>query len=343
MASIPADYYDGRSARRVPVSLSIEGGWLMLKGAELELEIPFSSVRVSEKLGSAPRQLHLADGGHCAVSDHAAFEALLQGAGVRPRSLVSRLEGYWHYAVGALLLSIACVVAGFIWGLPWAAEVAADRIPYSTAHIIDKHVLSTFDQGMLQPSKLSPERQRELQQRFDTLRAGRDLPDYPLQFRNSPAIGANAFALPGGTVVVTDALVQLADNDEEILGVLAHELGHVSERHPLRQLLQGSVVALAMTWYVGDISSLLAAAPTLLLQTSYSRNFERRADRFAADMLRSKGIPPTRLADMLEKLEQTHRKAHPQQQAASVDKYFATHPDTAERIRSLRENNPGAQ
>lgn len=336
MASVSADYYDGRSAKRVPVNLSLADGWLAIQGDGVALEMPFSSIRISEKLGSAPRLLHFAEGGHCEVSDHAAFETLLQDAGIRPHSLVSRLEGYWHYAVGALLLSIGCVVAGFIWGLPWAAEVAAERIPYSTAHVIDKQVLRTFDEGMLQPSKLPPARQHELQQRFDALRAGRDLPDYPLQFRSSPAIGANAFALPGGTVVVTDALVALADNDEEILAVLAHELGHVSERHPLRQLLQGSVVALAMTWYVGDISSLLAAAPTLMLQTSYSRNFERRADRFAADMLRSKGIPPTKLADMLEKLEQTHRGKHRSQQSASVDKYFATHPDTDERIRSLR-------
>jgi Zn-dependent protease with chaperone function len=120
--------------------------------------------------------------------------------------------------------------------------------------------------------------------------------------------------------------------------VLAHELGHVSERHPMRQLLQGSVVALAMTWYLGDISSLLATAPTLLLQTNYSRNFERRADHFAAGLLRANGIKATRLADILAKLEASHGAAqHAGKQQTHITDFLSSHPDTDERIRSLRE------
>jgi Zn-dependent protease with chaperone function len=163
-------------------------------------------------------------------------------------------------------------------------------------------------------------------------------PAYTLEFRSSKDIGANAFALPGGTIIVTDQLVTLAGNDEEILAVLAHELGHVSERHPLRQLLQSSVAGLAMTWYLGDISTLLAAAPTLLLQSSYSRDFERRADRYAADMLRHNGIAPARLADMLGKLESSHpaEKAG-KGQASRIAEFFSSHPDTEERIRTLRD------
>ncbi len=343
MTTVSASYYDGVSARRRAVTLSVDDGRLAVLGGEVLRLEPLGIVRISEKLGSAPRLIHFADGGHCEVVDHAAFDMLLKEAGYRPHSLVSYLEGRWRYALAAILLTAACSIAAYLWGLPWAAELAASRIPYSTAHIIDEHAMHMFDEGLMQPSKLSSERQRVLQRRFNALRAGRELPSYPLEFRSSKTIGANAFALPGGTVVITDELIDLAGNDEEVLAVLAHELGHVSERHPMRQLLQSSAVALTMTWYLGDVSSLLATAPTLLLQTRYSRDFERRADRFAADMLRGNGMPATRLADILQKLESSHRGARGEKgNQSGVTDLLSSHPDTSERIRALRDSESAA-
>jgi Zn-dependent protease with chaperone function len=340
MTTVNAYYYDGISARRQAVSLSIVDGWLVIRGEEVAREETFNTAHISEKLGSAPRLIHFEDGAHCEITDHAAFEALLQQAGLRTRSFVSHLEGGWLYAIAALLLIISFGIATFLWGLPWVAEQAAARIPYATGHIIDVQALRTFDEGLMQASTLTTARQQSLQKRYDKLRSGLHLPPYPLEFRSSKSIGANAFALPGGTIVVTDELVKLASNDDEIMAVLAHELGHVSERHPLRQLLQGSVVALAMTWYLGDISSLLAVAPTLLLQANYSRNFERSADHFAAELLREHGINATRLADILAKLEATHEAGHHSGKSQSdLSDFLSSHPNTDERIRSLREPN----
>ena len=337
MKTVSAKYYDGQSAKQQAVTLNIAQGLLEVHADELVRVIPLGNLRISAKLGRAPRLLHFADGGHCEVSNHADFEALLEEAGVKPHSLLSRLENSWRYALMATLLAVSFVIASFYWGLPWIAGIAAARVPASVTLSIDAHVLSAIDDGLMQPSKLSAARQQTLMQRFDGLRNENELPPHQLEFRSSVAIGANAFALPGGTIIVTDQLVSLASNDEEILAVLAHELGHVSERHPLRQLLQSSVVGLAMTWYLGDISSLLAAAPTLLLESSYSRNFERRADRYAAGMLHMNGIAPARLADMLEKLESSHAGAkESNKQSSRISEIFSTHPDTGERIRDLR-------
>lgn len=342
MAAVSASYYDGISARQCAVTLSVDGGRLAVQGSEVSRHEPLAAVRISEKLGSAPRLIHFADGAHCEVLNHPAFEVLLKEAGYRSHSLVSLLEERWRYALAAILLTVACSIAAYLWGLPWAAEFAASRIAYSTAHVIDEQAMHMFDEGLMQASKLSVARQQALQQRFDALRAGRELPPYPLEFRSSKAIGANAFALPGGTVVITDELVGLAGNDEEVLAVLAHELGHISERHPMRQLLQSSAVALAMTWYLGDVSSLLATAPTLLLQTRYSRDFERRADRFAAGMLHDNGMPVMRLADILEKLDSSHRGAQQKKERQSgVMDLLSSHPDTGERIRELRKLSIG--
>lgn len=337
MKSVNANYYDGHDTRQQAVTLHIAQNLLEVHGADLIRAIPLKDLRISAKLGSAPRLLYFAEGGHCEVSNHADFEALLAEAGLSPHSLLSRLENSWRHALMATLLAIAFVIASFYWGLPWLADLVAARIPASVALSIDTHVLHAVDDGLMQPSKLSTARQQMLTQRFDSLRNAGSLPTHRLAFRNSKTIGANAFALPGGTIVVTDQLIALAGHDEEILAVLAHELGHVSERHPMRQLLQSSAVGLVMTWYLGDISSLLAAAPTLLLESSYSHNFERRADRYAANMLRLNGIAAARLADMLQKLESSRLGASKSKKhSPSVSDFFASHPDTDERIRELR-------
>ncbi len=338
---VSALYFDGQSARQQQVELQAAPGRIEVRGEGVQRDESLAHIRISSKLGKAPRQIYFQDGAHCEISDHGGLEALLAEAGMRPLSLLARLEANWSHAAAATVLLVLFILGSYFWGLPWAANVAAKRVPQKLVLTIDTQFLKSLDGGMLLPTKLSSARQKELTRRFERLRIPGGLPPHSLLFRNSPSIGANAFALPGGTIVLTDQLVHLAANDEEIIAVLAHELGHVVERHPLRQLLQSSVVGLAMTWYFGDISSLLTAAPTMLLETSYSRDFERRADRFAADTLRSNGIPPTRLADILEKLESAHHVAARKEEEAEssgIFRYFSTPPETSERIRELRSN-----
>jgi len=337
---VNALYFDGHSARQQSVTLHAQPGLIEVHGEGVHRDELLSGVRISSKIGNSPRRIYFADGAHCEVADLDGFEALLSEMGMQPLSLLARMEANWRHALAATMLFVVFAVSSFYWGLPLAASIAANKVPPKLALKIDAQFLKSLDGGMLLRSRLNRNRQRELTSRFESLRGLDGLPPHRLLFRNSPSIGANAFALPGGTIVLTDQLADLAANDEEILAVLAHELGHVAEHHPMRQLLQSSVVGLAMTWYLGDISSLLATTPTLLLETSYSRDFERRADRFAANTLRANGIAPTRLADILEKLEAAHRNAKngDEQESSGMFRYFSTHPDTSERIRDLRNN-----
>src|SRR5207253_5111075 len=128
---------------------------------------------------------------------------------------------------------------------------------------------------------------------------------YKIQFPQS-FLGANAFALPSGIIVVTDDLVRLSRSDDEVLGVLAHELGHVKHRHTMRRLLEGSATALIIAGVTGDVASttsLAAAAPTLLLQTRHSRDNEREADADAVQTTRRADPDPTHLARIRTRTE----------------------------------------
>jgi Zn-dependent protease with chaperone function len=171
-----------------------------------------------------------------------------------------------------------------------------------------------------------------------------DLPLH-LSFHASP-IGANAFALPGGSIVVTDDLVALAPEPAHIAAVITHELGHVAGRHGLRNLIQASVVATVIGLWTGDMSSLATSGATLLLSTTYSRQFEREADAYGAALLLHSGRSPALLAEMLERLEASAGEGDQaagggdetaaEDWAGRLGRYLSTHPPTPERIAHLR-------
>src|SRR5690606_8207508 len=116
-----------------------------------------------------------------------------------------------------------------------------------------EQALKEVDANFLKPSKLAPERQAELRAGFVRLATlvGPDLQRYrgyspPLTLEFRSGIPANAFALPGGTIVMTDAMVEQArrsgTGDTALLGVLAHEIGHVQHRHTTRMLVEQGVL-----------------------------------------------------------------------------------------------------
>jgi Zn-dependent protease with chaperone function len=157
-------------------------------------------------------------------------------------------------------------------------------------------------------------------------------------------MGPNAFALPGGTVVMTDDLAKLATDDDQLSAVLAHEIGHVRGRHGLRLGLQAAGVAALTAALFGDavsITGLAVTLPTAILQNGYSRELETEADEYAFQRLREVGLSPTAFAEMMQLFEKEHEKYLGK--GASMD-YFSTHPATAKRIeRALQAAKPAAK
>ena len=151
---------------------------------------------------------------------------------------------------------------------------------------------------------------------------------FVLVFRSGQAVGANAFALPTGTIVVTDELIRVIEDPHELESILAHEIGHVIGRHSLRQLIQGSTIALVMMAVTGDISAVAAmsgALPVMLTETYYSREFEREADQYAYDYLSARGISGKHFVRILDRIAGS---------GATVG-FLSTHPSVDERVQTF--------
>jgi len=325
---VACDYLDGVTSARRSVTLRVEDAHAIVEGEGVLRREPLGRVRVSERMGSAPRLVSFPDGALCEVRDHDALDALLGATGFR-ESVVARAQSRWPFVAGAAAVCVGLVAAAYFFLLPWGARIAADHIPQSVVESLSRVARNTLDRHqVLAPSGIPGPRRVASASRFSRMVPpdGVQVP-HAIAFRASPRIGANAFALPSGTIVVTDQLVDLAASDDEILAVLTHELGHVHHRHGLRKALQSSVVGLVVTWYLGDVSSLVAAIPAALLDARYSRDLEREADAYARQMLEFNSLPPALLARMLDRLEAAHggRKAG----------YLDSHPATDERVKAL--------
>ncbi|WP_420126687.1 M48 family metallopeptidase [Longimicrobium sp.] len=159
----------------------------------------------------------------------------------------------------------------------------------------------------------------------------------------------NAFALPGGYVYVNRGIIERADNVSELAGVLAHEIGHVAERHSIEQLQRAQNANLGLNVLYGV---LLGRAPSGVEQAGiqvggsavfagYTRDAEREADRVGVAYLMRAGYNPNGLATFFEELLSLQ-----QRQPSRVEQWFATHPTTQERVanaRAIIAATPGAQ
>lgn len=341
MSAITGYYFDGRSALRRQAELTLQRSQAVLHDGEQTLTYSHSDLLVSPRTGSHSRFIALADGGQFQCADSAQLDQLPQQSA--SDGVVAWLERRWTVALACVVLTAMVLFVGYRYGLPAAAQRLALRIPIQSEQALGTDVLASMHEyGWLSPSQLEPEQQARIAGQFDNFRRGMAYESQlRLEFRSSDVIGANAFALPGGTIVITDDLIELAQSDDEVLAIIAHEIGHIERRHIVRGLIQNSLVAVMVTAVTADAATLTAAVaglPVLLVQTEYSREFETEADQFAFALLRDQGLSPAAFADIMERLQELY----PDPTAEQLN-FLSSHPLMEGRIAQARDAALGGQ
>jgi Zn-dependent protease with chaperone function len=341
---IEALYFDGRSGRAQQVRLQVSGGRLHAVPAAAAADAPdaptvswpLAQVQWPERTRHGQRVLHLADGSSLQVADAQAFDAWRRDGG-HADSWVVRAQQNWRATLAAVAGLALVAIAGYVWGVPWAARAVLVLVPPGVDQAVGAAALERIDTQWLAPTTLPAPRQDALRQAFAaaTRQAYGDggVPPHTLRFAAADkALGPNAFALPGGTIVVTDALVELLQgHDDTLVGVMAHELGHVRHRHGMRAWVQLVLVGAATAAVLGDFSSLLAGVPALVAQLGYSRDAEREADAEAARVLRASGHSPAVMTVLFDRL------AAARSDVSALPIALASHPADEERVRYFRE------
>ncbi len=348
--SFQANYFDGLSSRAKPVLVRVaeHAKNITFEADGEKLTFNLIDLNVQAKLGTAKRLIDLPNGGKLEAFDISELEAVIPTKASAFWRGLYYLENHLGWVLAALL---ATVFAGWLFlqfGVPKLAEYVADATPPAMEEKLGEQALQGLDSsvGYFSPSKADPARKASITAALNSLCVAlKDCPKYRLEFRAGGMIGANAFALPGGIMVVTDEIITLSKNDTEIVAVLAHEMGHVKMRHAFRQSLQGVLSGLILAAVTGDVSSIGSGLPAALMQMRYSREHETEADMFALNAMQKACLPPKAFADILQRLEaqmrgeddKTTKKAPLQQHSNSgadvISEMLASHPDTLARIK----------
>ncbi|MFT3929999.1 MAG: M48 family metallopeptidase [Spongiibacteraceae bacterium] len=250
-----------------------------------------------------------------------------------------------HAIFVVVVLLVLALPVGLYFGMGGLTAAAARQVPVEWEQKLGQ---SAFAQYRLQHELLDDkEAQAELKALTEPLTAVIKDSRYPFEFHVVRDADLNAFALPGGVVVINSGLIERADNASELLGVLAHEISHVTERHGVRNIISSAGIVLTAQVLIGDASGLLAtiaSAAPLLLNQSYSRDFERDADAHGVALLMAANIDPHGMQKFFEKMIEHENKMLQQvgnDKAAdamkNLSRFLSTHPATEERIERIQQ------
>ncbi len=256
-------------------------------------------------------------------------------------SLATRLEQH-KVVIGVSVLLVPLL---FWWlvtkGLPGFATAVVPYLPHTVSQTIDRQSMQILDNTLLDDSALPTMQQQQLRQQW--LQAISQLPEPLLfqpdiQFRVAKGMGANAFALPAGTIVVTDELViLLSDRPDAMLAVVLHEAGHVQHQHGLKLLAQSTATTMLLALVFSDLevlSEVLLGSGSSLVQAAFSRDMESEADLFATRALVQLGKNSSAFADAIEAISQQNESATMEQWT----RYFSSHPSSRERIEQANKH-----
>ena len=329
-------YLSGQSKSLPAVLLGCNGGfWLQSNSKEINREVHIDKMVIQAPVGSLPYKFLLAEG-HLfeAENNQETKEFLKFCEKPNTESWLSNLEQKKTVIFIGIIIMAVLVIMVPRYILPWAGDQVANWIPKSWLMMAGDETLAILDESFFYPSKLALQDQQKLTKEFDRMASlvlkGQNA---KLVFRQSEEIGPNAFALPGGVVVLTDELVKIAEDQAGVIGVLAHELGHVHLKHPARRLVR-SLMALALVSLIFDDAATfaeeLAAVSGSLISLAYTREFEEEADRAGKEILIRAGLSPIPLANLLQKLSDGC-----QENCSQLPEWLTTHPSVPSRIEFL--------
>ena len=323
-------------AAGVPVRLRFLGELLRIEGAGTQ-DVLAETLEVSV-IGFHDDTLQLAwqkeDGTHAVtVSDPEAQRLLVAGAppGIarklgRGRNAVRYHRGKWNLVIGALATCALLVL--LVW---WQSEAVtawiAGKVSQKTEERIGERALAQIElESELTQDGLAAKTVAEIGGR---LTAGSR---YNYRWYVSEDKEVNAFALPGGIIVVNAGLIRKAGSAEELAGVLAHEVQHVEHRHTLQQMIHAAGWAAVLAVVLGDVSAITAIVVHQLGNLRNSRQLETEADTEGMKALARAGIPFGGMPSMFKRLQ-----AEEQRIGDDSPSLLSSHPATAERIAELEQ------
>jgi beta-barrel assembly-enhancing protease len=326
-------YYNGRSSKGMPAQITLRPDGLRIDYCANEEvgtvhwetagihQSEFNDATTLLRYGKFPQQ-------SISVVDKGFKEALLQyyRRAAFLNSGYNSVLSLGSLGIAFIALSLLGLLVAFvIWGVPALADRVAMHFPQSYERQLGQQLYAK----MLQGYQIDDEKTTALNEYLNTLDTGSD---YPITAAVVTSSEVNAFAIPGGFVVVYEGILNKMEHHEELAALLGHELAHVQKRHSLRALTRSLSYYMLASLLFGDVSGVAAVLvdnASALRNLEYSRSLELEADREGLELLRRNQLNPQGIVLLMERLQMGSE--------SEMTAFFSTHPNTGDRLKVLNE------
>ncbi len=334
--AISAQFFDGSTPTAHTVSVEGVHEGLRIFWADGEVVWPWKEIRqVDGARGEAKLTWKNGDARLMLPQDEwrALKNGRLRDGGGDHRTTLGR-----EAKIGGGLLIAAIVLFGSIYfGMPAASGAIAAMMPLGVERRMGESVTAQAELVVPPCKGERAERGNEILTALGQ-RLGKEAKSpFPITVRIVDAPFPNAFALPGGTVMVTSDLIAEAEHPDEVAGVLSHEVAHVAERHVAKGFIRSMTIGAVVDLLIGGGGAAAPIASTAVSTSTlrYDRADEADADKKGAEYLQAAGLDPGALARFFErvvKIEGTAKK-----NGFEVPELLSTHPDSAKRAALARK------
>lgn len=327
MQTLPVLFYDGQSSSARKALLILKPGFWLISYSDAELQShsirwdvdQLSRVDVVNgvqifRYGSYPQQVIECSGTDllAEVKRHYPYSKVFNSSSLTLRG--------WKNIAGATIVLIALLASVYLYILPSIAAFVAGKIPQNIETQLGGSMLNSFIAGA--------ERDRKLSLLLNKFAGKIDFKtSYPIEITAVNDEMVNAFALPGGKIVVYDGILKKMERPEELAALLSHEVAHIEYKHSLKSIsrnLAGYIFISLVFNDINGVSTVLIDNAHTLKNLSYSRELETDADYRALSTLEANQISQQGMVALFEMLKTREN--------FSYLKFLGTHPLTSERI-----------
>lgn len=327
--------YLNNSSEGKPVTLSAEKHSLRIKSGEENISLPISGLEF--KLGGEESSFLIARAKDLTlfIKDTDIFDELIKNSNPAQVENLNRLKSRFNKNKGIrkflplyVLGSLATFIIFLYLSFNIFSDLIAGSIPVSWEKTIGNAGLASMTNGKMIKD---PALQKPVETIGKYLQSKGNNSDYDFKFYVINDDNVNAFALPGGNVVVFTGLLKYSGSPEEVAGVLAHEIQHVYRKHGMKRIVKRFGLSIFLSLMFGSIGSQLDAIGGDLASLKFDRDEESEADRLGLELLYNAGVDPQGMLSFFKKLKERDKDL------PEVLSFFSTHPSTENRIEELQQ------
>ena len=336
MESFNGWYQEWSGAEKQPISLMVLDEYLQIGfiGSDRRMRWTYPQVKLSVSQDAAQTEIRQVTGpARLEIEGRFAYE--------RIQFRLNRSELPWHQRPkakewirnGGLLIALVAIIF-LIYNLivPFLAEQLAKSVSVETEQTLGDGV---YD-ALASDYKIDTVRSRQVVEFFESMKVPSA---YSIRIVVVSQSEQNAFALPGGRIVVYSGLLDQLESAPELAALLAHEFTHVDQRHATRSIFRklGSQVFLGLLFgKVGTVSGVLIDHADELRSLTYSRALEKDADLRGLKILTDRGIDPRGFGDLFDRLKTQSGDSD------GLPEFLASHPDLENRQQYIKESSKQA-